>query len=76
MPETPCQRWRPKIEPSTLTHIFEPLVRGRTGYESEGSIGLGLFIARQIALAHGGDIHAQSDETETAFTVRLPRLSD
>lgn len=66
----------PMIEQSTLKQIFEPLVRGRSGYESEGSIGLGLYIVRQIALAHGGDIKVQSDETETVFTVRLPRLSD
>lgn len=62
------------IEPSILKHIFEPFVRGRSGNDSEGSLGLGLYIACQIALAHGGDIKVRSDETETVFTVRLPRL--
>jgi signal transduction histidine kinase len=65
------------IERSTLAHIFDPLVRGieTTGnLESDGSLGLGLFIAQQIATAHGGDIAVRSDEIETVFTVRLPRL--
>jgi signal transduction histidine kinase len=68
----------PIIERSTLLHIFDPLVRGenaRDKAESDGSLGLGLYIARQIAIAHGGDIAVRSDETETVFTVRLPRLT-
>ncbi|MDP9090723.1 MAG: sensor histidine kinase [Pseudomonadota bacterium] len=66
------------IERSTLHHIFDPLVRGeeaRNKAESDGSLGLGLYIAREIAIAHGGDIAVRSDETETVFTVRLPRLT-
>jgi signal transduction histidine kinase len=66
------------IERSTLDHIFEPLVRGREAAgnsESDGSLGLGLYIAQQIAIAHGGEIAVRSDEIETVFTVRLPRLA-
>jgi signal transduction histidine kinase len=69
----------PEIDKLTLNHIFDPLVRGdegRRSYGSDGSLGLGLYIARQIALAHGGDISVRSDATETVFTVRLPGLSD
>jgi signal transduction histidine kinase len=68
----------PKIEQSMLAQIFEPLKRGSDNQfvsGSEGSFGLGLYIAREIAMAHHGDISAKSDENETAFTVRLPRLS-
>jgi signal transduction histidine kinase len=68
----------PKIEQSMLAQIFEPLKRGPDNQfvsGSEGSFGLGLYIAREIALAHHGDISAKSDENETVFTVRLPRLS-
>jgi signal transduction histidine kinase len=36
--------------------------------------GLGLYIASQIAHAHHGDISAASNEHETVFTMRLPRL--
>ena len=35
--------------------------------------GLGLFVAREIALAHGGGISAASGDTGTTFTVSLPR---
>jgi signal transduction histidine kinase len=68
----------PRIESSTLDHIFNPLVRGkeaRSISKSDGSLGLGLYIAREITVAHGGDIAVRSDEIETVFTVRLPRLS-
>lgn len=56
--------------------MFEPLERGpgaETRPDSEDSLGLGLYIAREIAQAHGGDVAARSDESETVFTVRLPR---
>jgi len=64
------------IPPSVLCRVFEPLERGpgaeaRAG--SQDSLGLGLYIARQIARAHGGEVEARSDESETVFTVRLPR---
>ena len=66
----------PAIERSTLDEMFEPLKRGPDhgrGRDAAGSLGLGLYIAREIAKAHGGEIEARSDETETAFAVRLPR---
>jgi signal transduction histidine kinase len=66
----------PAIEPTTLDQIFDPLVRGRgrTGRHNDGGLGLGLYIAREIAKAHGGNIEARSDPTETVFAVRLPRV--
>jgi signal transduction histidine kinase len=68
----------PKIQESLLAQIFEPLKRGSDKQfvsGSEASFGLGLYIAREIAMAHHGDISAKSDEDETVFTIRLPRLS-
>jgi signal transduction histidine kinase len=55
--------------------IFDPLTRGsRVGPLRAGAgLGLGLFIARQIALAHGGAIAVTSDGGGTTFTVTLPR---
>ena len=39
-----------------------------------GSIGLGLYIVREIVVAHGGMVEvASTTETGTTFTVRLPR---
>ncbi|MFM0696797.1 sensor histidine kinase [Paraburkholderia graminis] len=66
----------PAIPPSFLCRVFEPLERGpgaETRPDSEGSLGLGLYIAREIAHAHGGEVVASSDESATVFTVRLPR---
>ena len=66
----------PTIDRSILDQMFEPLKRDpqRTGrYDEDSSLGLGLYIAREIATAHGGKIEARSDKTETVFAVRLPR---
>jgi signal transduction histidine kinase len=66
------------IPPGELPKIFDPLVRG-SGAEHPrrnrpGSIGLGLYIAREVARSHGGRIDVTSSrEAGTAFTVRLPR---
>ena len=57
-----------------LSRIFEPL-RGSTERRPRAAgLGLGLFITREIAKAHGGSIDVHSTEPEgTTFTVRLPR---
>lgn len=60
----------PGIPPEQLPYVFERFyqVTGvRTG------VGLGLAIAKEIALAHGGTIEAKSEPGEGAeFMVRLP----
>jgi signal transduction histidine kinase len=61
-----------------LPKLFDPLVRGGGGERPKanrpGSIGLGLYIAREIARSHGGGIEVTSTEQAgTAFTVHLPR---
>jgi signal transduction histidine kinase len=66
------------IPPGELSKIFEPLVRGSSAgnppKNRPGSIGLGLYIARQIAVSHGGDIEVTSTAAAgTSFTVRMPR---
>lgn len=66
----------PAIPEAVLPHLFEPLKRGlveEKGTHRGTNLGLGLFIAREIAKAHGGDITVRSDEGETVFTVQLPR---
>ena len=63
----------PPIPAEVLPFVFEPLARGRAEGAS-GSIGLGLFIARAIVSAHGGDIEVSSStDAGTTFTVRLPK---
>jgi signal transduction histidine kinase len=65
----------PTIAADQLKTIFDPLSRGTQGRgEDPGSLGLGLYIARQIALAHGGNIEVVSTLAEgTTFSVRLSR---
>jgi signal transduction histidine kinase len=66
----------PAIDRMTMDRIFDPLQRGlnhKNSHEADGNLGLGLYIAREIAKAHGGEIEARSDDTETVFAVRLPR---
>jgi len=62
------------IPPELLPRIFEPLIRGGAAGTSR-SIGLGLFIARAIVSAHGGDIQVSSAAAGTTFTAVLPKAS-
>ncbi|HET9326341.1 MAG TPA: GAF domain-containing sensor histidine kinase [Candidatus Eisenbacteria bacterium] len=67
------------IPPATLPYIFDAFRKGRTGPRGQAhghGLGLGLFIAQEIARSHGGLITATSSESEgTTFRVRLPRDS-
>jgi len=67
------------IPASALGSIFEPLVQLEPDEQDRGraatSLGLGLYIAREITLAHGGTIDVSSNGADgTVFTVRLPKL--
>jgi signal transduction histidine kinase len=62
------------ISPQDLKRIFERFERVGAANDATPGLGLGLYIAQQIALAHGGDIKVESSLGEGAtFTVRLPR---
>ncbi|SEU22612.1 sensor histidine kinase [Stigmatella erecta] len=63
------------IPAEILPVIFEPFRRGVKAEDAKPSgLGLGLFIARQIALAHGGALEVRSSREEgTRFIVSLPR---
>jgi signal transduction histidine kinase len=70
-------RGRP-IAQEILPMIFDPLVQipPEDPAAAGGShLGLGLFIAREIVIAHGGTIEAASSGEETAFTIRIPRAT-
>lgn len=57
-----------------LDMIFEKFYRLDSSRSTHtGGAGLGLAIAKKIVTAHGGKIHAESSEEQTAFTVELPR---
>ncbi len=57
------------IPPERMGKLFTPFKRG--GSHSQG-LGLGLYIAAEIADAHGGTITVQSDAAETRFTFQMP----
>ena len=68
----------PAIPAESLRTIFSAMVQLPVEGEQPGrprtSLGLGLFIARETALAHGGSIHVSSTDTSgTTFMVRIPR---
>jgi sigma-B regulation protein RsbU (phosphoserine phosphatase) len=59
------------IPPEMMEHLFKPFHRGQVRRNAEG-LGLGLYIASQIAEAHGGGIEVHSDREATCFTFRMP----
>lgn len=69
------------IAPDSMQVIFDPMVqiaRSPTGSNDRPttSLGLGLYIAREIVTAHRGRIEvASSEELGTSFAVRLPRCA-
>jgi signal transduction histidine kinase len=74
------QNFGPVIPPDSLKTVFDPLVQLPVADAQPGrpttSLGLGLFIAREITKAHGGSISVKSDELSgTIFSVQLPRTS-
>jgi signal transduction histidine kinase len=64
-------RNRGAIPPEHLPSLFEPF---KSGNATAGGLGLGLYIAKQLAEAHGATVSAGSDAEDcTTFTVSLPR---
>jgi sigma-B regulation protein RsbU (phosphoserine phosphatase) len=59
------------IPPELIDHLFQPFYRGKVGASKQG-LGLGLYIASEIAKAHNGWLDVTSDEAETRFTLIMP----
>jgi sigma-B regulation protein RsbU (phosphoserine phosphatase) len=57
------------IPSELMGKLFEPFFRGKA---SRGGLGLGLYIASQIAKAHGGKLTAASTANEIRFTFLMP----
>jgi sigma-B regulation protein RsbU (phosphoserine phosphatase) len=54
-----------------MERLFQPFFRGEVR-ASQNGLGLGLHIASEIAKAHGGQLSATSDQTETRFILTIP----
>ena len=64
----------PPIPAEQVPQIFDPLTRHPSASHDSQHLGLGLYIARQVVLSHGGTIDVDStSERGTTFTVCLPR---
>ena len=64
------------IPRENLEKIFSAFGRGHSDVVREdGHLGLGLYIGREIAQAHGGTLEVESSAEGTTFSLRLPRLS-
>jgi signal transduction histidine kinase len=60
------------IAASDLERIFEPYERGARNGEPKG-LGLGLYISRQLAISHGGELSVKSRPGQgSTFTLVLP----
>lgn len=60
------------IAPEDQARIFEPFFQARKG--PRGGAGLGLTVARELVLGHGGTISISSiPDVGTTFTIALPR---
>jgi len=71
----------PPIPADALRSVFEPLMQAGTGSQepderSQTSMGLGLFIVREIVNGHLGAITVESSlEKGTVFSIKLPRTA-
>lgn len=62
-----------EIAPAHLQSIFEKFYREDSARSTRrGGAGLGLAIAKEIVLAHGGEISATSEEGLTTFVLDVP----
>ena len=63
------------IAPEEFERLFEPLYRrdAQTSVVARTHLGLGLFITRQIARAHQGEVSVTCVEHRVRFTIELPK---
>jgi signal transduction histidine kinase len=59
------------IPAAVMAQLFQPFYRGTVKRSLQG-LGLGLFIASEIARAHKGTLEVSSTTADTRFTFRMP----
>ncbi|UKT65624.1 GAF domain-containing sensor histidine kinase [Pedobacter mucosus] len=60
-----------QIPDAKMERLFLPFSRGEVEPNQKG-LGLGLYIASEIAIAHGGSLAVSSTKEITSFTLKLP----
>ncbi len=60
-----------KIPDAAMERLFQPFSRGEVEPNQKG-LGLGLYIASEIANAHGGELSVSSTAAKTCFTLIIP----
>ncbi|MEO7336278.1 MAG: hybrid sensor histidine kinase/response regulator [Caldimonas sp.] len=66
-----------RIASEVLPHVFDPFRGGATQRGQGSGLGLGLYIVRQIVLAHGGRIEVEgTDSGHTLVHASLPRSGE
>ncbi|MFC3562985.1 GAF domain-containing sensor histidine kinase [Pedobacter jamesrossensis] len=60
-----------QISDVAMERLFQPFSRGDVKPNQKG-LGLGLFIASEIARAHNGKIDVTSTKEQTSFTLKIP----
>lgn len=60
-----------EIPPAAIERLFQPFARGAVRPDQAG-LGLGLYIASEIARAHGGSLSVVSSPMQTRFTFLMP----
>ncbi len=60
------------IPPAAMERLFHPFCRGEVRPGRRKGLGLGLFIASEIARMHTGSLTVTSDERQTCFTLLMP----
>jgi signal transduction histidine kinase len=64
-----------KIPEEMLPNLFMPIERGGDRPSREG-LGLGLFIAPEIAKGHDGTLTVTSTDEKTAFSFQIPNTAE
>jgi signal transduction histidine kinase len=61
------------IDLATASRVWDPFVSVAGPREGRRGLGLGLYIVREIARAHGGTVEVTRNDGATVFRVLLPR---
>ena len=60
-----------QLSDETISHLFQPFFRGDDKSGKKG-LGLGLYIAAEIARAHNGELGVSSTKDKICFTLKFP----